>query len=207
MKKIFTVLLAFLLITLTGCSTVENPMKNDGIVKVYDYTETVSKQNIATVEAMSSVEDITIVFADEYIASRHLGEGWIIVVTPIEVTVLHDIYDDETCASIAGVVAKAGKDLDNNSAVVPMVSAAIKKAKAIEIEESAYTVFLMGFVAFLALTFVASMISDVVPSNSFAGRASSAFLGFAAGFFAGGGGSHKSSSFGGSSGGSATVRR
>ena len=126
---------------------------------------------------------------------------------PEEITVHHSVYDDETCAVMANTVAKAARGLDNASALQPIVDAAVRKARAIAIEEAVYTVLMAGFFGFLLLAFVAGMISDRVPSNSFLGRTSSAFLGFAVGVLSSGGGSHKSSSFGGSSGGSATVRR
>lgn len=207
MKKVLVILLAFLLIALTGCSENVNPISKKGKVKVYDYTESISAETIATAESISVCEDVTIVFADEYIASRHLGNNWVIVVMPTEITVHHSFYNDETCESMGNTVAKASRGLNNEEALLPIVKATAKKARGIAIEEAAYSVFMIGFVAFLAMTFIAGMISDRVPSNSFAGRVSGAFLGFAVGLLASGRGSHKSSSFGGSSGGSATVRR
>lgn len=203
MKKVLKLLVVLLVLCLSGCSVVQQT----GEVKVYDYTDQIQIDAITEAEQTPVCEDIIIVFADEYVPSRHLGNNWIIVITPVEVTVHHNVYDDETCAVMANTVAKAAAGLDNYSALLPVTKAAAKKARAIAIEEAAYTVFVIGFIAFLALTFMAGMISDRVPSNSFAGRVSGAFLGFAVGLLASGRGSHKSSSFGGSSGGSATVRR
>lgn len=208
MKKILTTIFSVLLVIgLSGCSTIQNSISNDGKVTVYDFTEELSTEEILAAESISTCDDIAVVFCNEYVATRHLGDEWVIVIMPTEITVHHSVYDDETCAVMANTVAKAARGLDNAAALNPVVSAAAKKAKAIAIEEAAYTVFMIGLVAFVAMTVLASLISDAVPSNSLLGRTSSAFLGFAVGVLSSGGGSHKSSSFGGRSGGSATVRR
>jgi hypothetical protein len=121
MKKMLKVLsVIFVLVLMTGCQRTEKT----GYAEIIDLTGEISEETLFPARYKSISEDIVIVFSDADVPVRQYGDAerqYIILVTPLQVVVIRDSYEDSRLNRVASEIANSIKGMNNEEAVMVII--------------------------------------------------------------------------------------